>query len=115
MMRGNAKVSKHLSEAQEPRERGDGRLIWGRRAWGVDVRTQGVGSVDVRTQGVGSRTWGHRVGGVDVGTQGVGDMDVGTQGVEGMDIGNLGSYAERGRAGILTVKMCLVDLVRKRN
>ena len=40
---------------------------------------------------------------------------MGTQGVEGMDIGNLGSYAERGRAGILTVKMCLVDLVRKRN
>ena len=42
-------------------------------------------------------------------------MDVGTQGVGDVDVGNLGSYGEQGRAGILTVKMCLVDLVRKRN
>ena len=41
--------------------------------------------------------------------------DLGTQGVGDVDVGNLGSYAEQGRAGILTVKMCLVDLVRKRN
>lgn len=57
---------------------------------------------------------GTQGGGRGRGAQGVGGVDV-TQGVGDVDVGNLGSYAEQGRAGILTVKMCLVDLVRKRN
>lgn len=58
---------------------------------------------------------GTQGGGRGRGAQGVGGVDVGTQGVGDVDVGNLGSYGEQGRAGILTVKMCLVDLVRKRN